>query len=124
MPLEYYSLRKVDFYEYIDDVVRKHFIQYLKMYPGDEDLRRFYYEQINWMSYRHLIKRERLPTPVQVKRDTRRMTEIKREDREIRERETAVILPKIDKKQQNRSRIIQWNKIKNQTEIYTNKDNT
>ncbi len=98
MPLEYYSLRKVDFYEYIDDVVRKNFIQYLKRYPNDEDLRRFYYEQINWMSFRHQIKRERIPTPIQVKRDTRRMNEIKGEDQEIKERENSVILPKIDKK--------------------------
>ena len=66
-------MRKVDFYEYIDDVVRKHFTQYLKSFPSDEDLRRFYYEQINWMDFRHVFKRQRLPTPDKIKKDTRRM---------------------------------------------------
>ena len=52
MPLECYSLRKKDFYEYISDTIRKSFLKYLKPYPKDQDLRRFYYEQINWMEYR------------------------------------------------------------------------
>jgi hypothetical protein len=80
-------------------VVRKHFTQFLKQYPCDEDLRRFYYEQSNWRSYREIFKKERIPTPVQVKRDLRRMQEIKKEDKEIKERENSVILPNIDKKQ-------------------------
>jgi hypothetical protein len=66
LPLEYYSLRKLDFYEYIDDVVRKNFTLYLRGYPADEDLRRFYYEQSNWMDFRHVFKQERLHTPVQI----------------------------------------------------------
>ena len=79
-------------------MVRKHFTQYLRSYPSDEDLRRFYYEQSNWMDFRHVFKRERLPTPVQIKKDTRRMKEIESEDKIRRELEKKVILPNIDKK--------------------------
>lgn len=79
-------------------MVRKHFTQYLRSYPSDEDLRRFYYEQSNWMDFRHVFKRERLPTPVQIKKDTRRMKEIESEDKIRREVEKKVILPNIDKK--------------------------
>ena len=79
-------------------MVRKHFTQYLRSYPSDEDLRRFYYEQSNWMDFRHVFKRERLPTPIQIKKDTRRMKEIESEDKIRREVEKKVILPNIDKK--------------------------
>jgi hypothetical protein len=91
-------LRKLDFYEYIDDVVRKNFTQYLRRYPEDEDLRRFYYEQSNWMDFRHVFKQERLHTPVQIKKDSRRMKEIQTEDKIKRELDKTVVLPKIDKK--------------------------
>jgi hypothetical protein len=90
-------LRKLDFYEYIDDVVRKNFTQYLRRYPEDEDLRRFYYEQSNWMDFRHVFKQERLHTPVQIKKDSRRMKEIQTEDKIKRELDKTVVLPKIDK---------------------------
>jgi hypothetical protein len=44
MPLECYAIRKKDFYEYIDDITRKQFLKYLRQYPKDKDLRRFYFE--------------------------------------------------------------------------------
>ena len=91
-------MKKLDFYEYINDVVRKHFSQYLKSYPADDDRRRFYYEQINWMDFRHIFIRDRLPTPIQIKKDTRRMNEIESEDKIMRDLEKTVILPNIDKK--------------------------
>jgi hypothetical protein len=50
------------------------------------------------MDFRHVFKRERLPTPVQIKKDTRRMKEIESEDKIRRELEKKVILPNIDKK--------------------------
>ena len=45
LPTEFLSLRKLDFYTYLDDVARKLFItNHLKKYPEDEDLRRWYFE--------------------------------------------------------------------------------
>jgi hypothetical protein len=44
MPLECYTIRKRDFYEYLDDVARKQFLKYIRQYPRDKELRRFYFE--------------------------------------------------------------------------------
>lgn len=63
MPLECYCVRKKDFYEYIDDVTKKHFLKYLRSYPKDKELRRFYFEQTNWSEYRNYFVKDRVVTP-------------------------------------------------------------
>ena len=62
-PLECYCIAKTDFYEYISDVTRKQFLKYLRSYPHDKELRRFYFEQTNWMEFRLNFLRERIATP-------------------------------------------------------------
>ena len=39
MPVELYKIKKTDFYEYLDDKVRKKFMIYLRRYPRDYELR-------------------------------------------------------------------------------------
>lgn len=43
MPAECYSINKKDFYEYIDDKIRKKFMIYLRRYPKDFELRQLFY---------------------------------------------------------------------------------
>jgi len=71
-PLECYCIGKTDFYEYISDVTRKQFLKYLRSYPRDKELRRFYFEQTNWMDFRLHFLRDRIATPPQIRRDARR----------------------------------------------------
>lgn len=111
MPLECYAIRKKDFYEYIDDITRKQFLKYVRAYPSDKDLRRFYYEQMNWSDFRHYYVKDRVVTPNQIKRDTKRMQEIKEEDKEADKKRNMTILPKINKRAQNRQRIMGWQKM-------------
>lgn len=97
-PLECYCIGKSDFYEYISDVTRKQFLKYLRSYPSDTELRRFYFEQINWMGFRNLFVKDRVSTPPQIKRDPRRMQEIQEEDRLQQRKKSEIVLPKINKR--------------------------
>lgn len=63
MPLECYCIKKKDFYEYIDDITRKQFLKYIRQYPKDKDLRRFYFEQQHWADFRNFYIRENVSTP-------------------------------------------------------------
>jgi len=116
MPLECYTVRKKDFYEYIDYVTRKQFLKYIRKYPEDKDLRRFYFEQQNWSDFRSGYIKDRVHTPPQIKSDKKRMASILKEDEEIEKRKAEIILPKIDKRAQNRQRIIGWNKFQQKIE--------
>ena len=107
MPTEFLSLRKLDFYIYLDDVARKLFItNHLKQYPEDEDLRRWYFEQKHFQDYRSL-KHLRVPTPHLLKRDQKRKELIELEDSTMKVERGRVILPRLDKKQQNRERLME-----------------
>eukprot|EP00347_Sterkiella_histriomuscorum_P000850 403374282 len=116
-PLECYCIGKTDFYEYISDVTRKQFLKYLRTYPTDKELRRFYFEQTNWMQFRNFFVKDRVVTPPQIKRDQRRMQEIQDEDRLQKRKQSEIILPKINKRAQNRQRIMGWNKMKQQAQL-------
>lgn len=82
-PLECFCLKKHEFYEYIGDVARKAFMKYLRVYPSDGDLRRFYHEQMNWMDFRRQVQSDRTggKPPAFARRDAKRMAEIEQEDR-------------------------------------------
>jgi hypothetical protein len=66
-PIEFYSLRKNDFYEYLDERQRKQFQKYIKVYPKDSDLRRHYFEQMNWLKYRIDHAKDNLPKTMRFK---------------------------------------------------------
>ena len=52
MPVECYCIKKQDFYEYIDDVIRKKFMMFLRRYPRDFELRSTYYEKFCWSQFK------------------------------------------------------------------------
>jgi hypothetical protein len=54
-PLEAFCLNKVDLYTYLTDEQRNGFRKSLRIYPPDCDLRRFYYEQSNFMALRKAV---------------------------------------------------------------------
>jgi len=119
LPTEFLSLRKLDFYTYLDDVARKLFItNHLKHYPEDEDLRRWYFEQKNFQDYRSL-KDKRVPTPELLKRDQKRKEQLELEDSTLKRERARVILPRLDKKQQNRERLME-----NKSEVLDRKTST
>jgi len=64
-----------------------------------------------------------LRTPPQIKRDPKQMRKISEEDKERERKAKEVILPKINKRAQNRQRIIGNNKMKNQ-EVSSRKVNS
>ena len=73
MPLECYCIKKKDFYEYLSDITKKQFLKYIRAFPKDKDLRRFYYEQTNWHDFKSDFVKERVSTPLQIRRDPKRM---------------------------------------------------
>ena len=60
------------------------------------------------MDFRRQVQSERTggKPPVLVRKDAKRMAEIVLEDKQIAERERTIILPKINKKEQNRERVM------------------
>ena len=51
VPLDVYVIKKRYLYFYLDDVAKQQFLTFLKKYPSDEHLRRYFIEQQNWKEY-------------------------------------------------------------------------
>jgi hypothetical protein len=79
LPIECFRIRKVDFYEYIDDKTRKQFMNYIRRFPSDYDLRQAFYANWTWKIYKNKFIKENLPVPVMMAKDLRAMqaTELK-----------------------------------------------
>lgn len=73
-------------------------MKYIRQYPKDKDLRRFHFEQTNWMDFKQYFVRDNVHTPPQIKRDARRMHEIEKDDKDKERKKSEIILPKINKR--------------------------
>ena len=86
MPVECLCIKKQDFYEYIDDIIRKKFMIFLRRYPRDFELRSTYYEKSCWKNFKLEYMSKHVPIPVNLLNDKRRMQEIQFEAVELEEK--------------------------------------
>ena len=119
MQLDVYTIKKKYLYFYLDDVAKQQYLSFIKKYPSDEQLRRYFIEQQNWKDYFQRTRGSKsvlgvaagnsnLALPKHVLNDVQRIEEIK-EDVERQARLTnEVILPKINKKEQIKTRLMSW----------------
>ena len=112
MPVECFCIKKKDFYEYIDDKTRKQFMIYMRRFPRDYELRSAYYEQYTWNQYKKGYIEKYVKIPSIIFNDSRRMQEIELEVAKQEKKRNMVILPKINKKEQNTQRIMSYQKFK------------
>jgi hypothetical protein len=100
LPLECYCIQKRDFYEYLDDKVRKKFMIYLRQYPRDYELRAHFYQQLWWMIYKENYLKQNTGIPIIIANDSEMMKKKKILEYERDKKLKKVILPKINKKEQ------------------------
>ena len=106
LPVECFSIKKQEFYEYIDDKTFKQFLIYLRRYPSDQELRSFFYEQKSWNYFKDSYSTKNIKIPVVIASDPRVMQQLEIEEAVSKEQRSKIILPKLNKKEQNTQRIM------------------
>lgn len=100
-PVTCFSIKKLDFYEYVDDKTRKQFMNNMRRYHTDFDLRSEYYELHTWNQFKVGYLDKHVKIPMQISSDKKMMQEIELNDAANENRRNKIILPKINKKAQN-----------------------
>lgn len=102
VPLDVYMIKKRYLYFYLDDVAKQQFLSFLKKYPSDEQLRRYYIEQQNWKDYCKRTRAKstlRCDLPKHLRNNVQRLEEIEQDEKRQKRLNSQVTLPKINKKE-------------------------
>ena len=114
VPVTLYVIKKKYLYFYLDDVAKQQFLTVLKKYPEDKLLRRYFIEQDNWKDYVHRSRAQselggtKSEIPKHIKNDVQLCEEMKIDLKRKRRLKSVVTLPKIDKKNQIKERLMSW----------------
>ena len=115
VPLDAYVIKKRYLYYYLDDIAKQQFQTYVKKLPPDVRLRRYFIEQKSFKDFVKLNRPKRQSSfeamhdmPKHVQGDVLRQEEIKQDIIRQRRVESEITLPKINKKEQIRERLMNW----------------
>lgn len=79
MPIDVYVIKKRYLYFYLDDIAKQQYLSFLKKYPTDQHLRRYFIEQQNWQEWVKQTRTKselRIDMPRHVRNNVQRLEEI------------------------------------------------